>query len=380
MANNTNYNIYIGDYEDGYMVTHNKNSKVKELLLFENHKLNIPDDSIIVFQTISPWYIEDELKLKDETKLLFWNLHPYNLLAYFRNYREDIPFIFRIALPYIQHLMRKFATNLLTHDGLVFMDGENRMGAEEMLGKKIENPYYLPVAGETPNRFSFTYGNSFAWIGRLADFKISILVHTMEKLAEYAYVNTYEIKFHIIGDGPERWRVEKSASECENEYFKTFFVGEIEYLQIENYLISSVNVLFAMGTSALEGSRIGIPTVLLDFSYQSFEIDYRYRYLFETEEYTLGREIRHIGYKNDGLQLGELINELRDSKRYQVVSDKCFEYYYANHDVKSVSHKLLDAIERSNLRFEEIKSLRNNLVMNAFKISRKLVRNVILKN
>lgn len=368
MANTTEHTVYIGDYTDGYMVSHNKNAKVHELRLAEHRPLNIPEDSVIVFQTLPPWYISDELEMPDDTKILFWNLHPYNLLMYFKQKRKDQPFYYRIGSPYVQYLMKKFLSVLLQHDGIVFMDGENRKSAETILHKRIESPHYVPVAADSPNKVLFHYNSSFAWLGRLADFKVSILAETIARVSEYSTKEKHQIMFYVFGDGPDRKLIEQLANKFENDYFKLIFRGEIGYAEIERCLSSTASLLFAMGASALEGARIGIPTVLLDFSYQALKKTYKYNYIFETKDYTLGKEIDGLGYEEGSRSMHDVINELRNEDRYQEISSRCYQYYREHHDVNVVSQKLIEAIDRCNLRYVDIKSLRYNIIMKTFRV------------
>ena len=49
-----------------------------------------------------------------------------------------------------------------------------------------------------------------------------------------------------------------------------------------------------MGTAALEGAKLGIPTILLDISYKSIKSEYNYRWLYERDGKTLGDNINEI--------------------------------------------------------------------------------------
>jgi len=367
LADTTELSVYIGDYQNGYMVSHNKNSKLKELRLVIGRPLRVPPDSVVVFQTLPPWYISDELLLEDDTKILFWTLHPYNLLMYFRLDTLGKPGYYRIAAPYVQRLMKEFTALLVDRSGIVFMDGENRRSAEVLLGSSIKTPCYVPIASGRPNRLQLKYADSFAWLGRLADFKVPILIYTMKTLSEYANKNLCELSFHVIGDGPAREQIKGWAGSLLGKYLKIDLIGEVEERQIEQMLNSKARVLFAMGTSALEGARLGIPTVLLDFSYRAIEGEYLYSYVYETEDFTLGREINGPGYKKKGRALEEIINELRDPVNYETIGDRCYQYYIQNHDIATVSSKLLEAIEHCDLRFKMIRYLRNNFLMRIFK-------------
>ena len=375
-ANNTEYNIFIGDYENGYMVTQNKNPKVRELYIIKNQVIDIPHDSIVIIQTVAPWHIENELNFHNDTKILFWNLFPYNLLHYFRDYRSNIPSLIKLGAAYPQFLMKMFVTILVEKNGIIFAMAEERRSAETVLDKKLEIPFYVPVFSDDPRKKTFKFNHQFAWIGRLADFKISILTHTIEKLSEYSKKEKYKIVFYVIGDGPDKSDVEYKASLCENEYFEVVFKGEVEHTQIEQFLTKTVCVLFAMGTSALEGGRLGLPTILLDFSYYPIGGDYKFKYLFETEEYSTGDEVGTLEYKGGYHSLDSIIDELRDENKYEKVGTLCYQYYQEHHDIKFVFKRLIDAIDRCDLRYEAIKSLRHNPIMKMFKAARKWMRDL----
>ena len=46
-----------------------------------------------------------------------------------------------------------------------------------------------------------------------------------------------------------------------------------------------------MGTSAIEGARLGIPTILLDYSYKSINGFYKYEFIYEKEGFSLGKKL-----------------------------------------------------------------------------------------
>ena len=366
LANNTNYDIYIVDYEDGYMVTHNTNDRVRELYLEPNVPLCIPEDSAVILQTIPPWHLPKELEFPLNTRLLFWNLHPYNLLWDFSIDRSTKPLPYRIRTWYSQCLVNRFVSVLVEHHGIVFMNSENLRNTEKITGRSIENPVYLPVPSDEPKKQALTFSNKFAWLGRLANFKISILNYTMTRLSEYSRTRRFGIDFYVIGDGPDRNQVEDAAKSCENEHFKVIFVGEIDFSQLEQFLTNNVSVLFAMGLSALDGARLGMPVVLLDFSYQPLNGDYVFKYLHETEKYTLARDIGTWAYKKGNQSLEKMIDDLRNN--YEEIGQLCYEYYKQNHTIDVVATKLLAAIDHCDLRYYDVQSLRRSLTLAIHKL------------
>jgi hypothetical protein len=114
-----------------------------------------------------------------------------------------------------------------------------------------------------------------------------------------------------------------------------------------------------MGVSALDGARLGMPVVLLDFSYQPLNGDYVFKYLHQTENYTLGRDIGTWAYKEGNQSLEKMIDDLHNN--YEEIGQLCYEYYKQNHTLDVVATKLLAAIDHCTLRYYQVQSLPRGL-------------------
>lgn len=359
LADNSDHEIFIADYENGYMVTHNTNKRVRELYLKPDEPLLFPEDAIIILQSLPPWHLPKELKFTLKTRLIFWNLHPHNLLWDFKLDNLSRPLSNKLKTVYSIYLIKQFISELLKYNALIIMDGENKQATEAIINKYIYDSILVPVPTEYLNRQSFSFSNNFAWLGRLADFKISILIETIKKLAEYALKKKFKINFMIIGDGPDKNIIVKSVELYKNKYFKVNFVGEIDITNLETFLINNVSVLFAMGTSALDGARLGIPVVLLDFSYKPLKGDYIFRFLYETKNFTLARDIGDWAYESGNTSLENIIYNLLND--YDKISNKCFEYVKQNHEIDVVAKKFINLINNCKMDYRKMKKYRNGL-------------------
>ena len=115
---------------------------------------------------------------------------------------------------------------------------------------------------------------------------------------------------YVIGDG-----------DCESivKSFKPRKGLEIRFLgtivtNLDEILLEH-DVVFAMGTSALEAAKLGIPSVLMDASYYEFPKDYRYRWLFESEEYVLGYMLPSEKIRKSKLVMADIVNTCCDSSK-----------------------------------------------------------------
>src|SRR5205823_7718665 len=121
-----------------------------------------------------------------------------------------------------------------------------------------------------------------AWLGRLSDFKVHILLYTMQRLARWAEHSGVTVDMHVIGDGPDATLIRNSS--VDHPRFRRTFTGSLTGRDLQRYLIERVDLLVAMGTSALEGARLGIPTILLDIAYGRVKEGYEYKWLFESRQ------------------------------------------------------------------------------------------------
>lgn len=365
-AETTGYQAYLADYHDGYMATHNRNPKVKALYVDAGRRIAVPENSLVVLQTHPIWHIEEALDFPPETKFLYWNLHPHNLAASdFYPDRDKRPLYYRLLTLYTYNEVKRFLSVLLKKRGIVFMDGENASETERLTGTTITNKEFVPVfAGDTLPYAPRPYEARFGWLGRLSDFKTSILQYTIRRVSAYALRSGQPIEFTVIGDGADRDKIEATANESRNAFFSVRFLGEIKFDEIERVLReNNIRLLFAMGVSALDAARMSIPAVLLDFSYEPIEGDYVFRYLHETKEYTLGRVIGTWAYEKGNKSLETMLDELPET--YETVSRACYEYYVKNHSVEQTVAKLQNAMNRCECSYDDIKAFRTSITFAA---------------
>ena len=101
-----------------------------------------------------------------------------------------------------------------------------------------------------------------------------------------------------------------------------------------------------MGTSALEGAKLGVPTVLLDLSYKNVPDTYEYSWLCQRDGSTLGKTLRDFSPKGSSYRsLSLLIAEFLQEE--QVLSQKTYSYFLENHSMEVVTDRLLSALGQS---------------------------------
>ncbi|MEO5346352.1 MAG: hypothetical protein H7834_08245 [Magnetococcus sp. YQC-9] len=186
-----------------------------------------------------------------------------------------------------------------------------------------------------------------AWLGRLEGFKIPILLHTIRRLEA---ITDLRLELDILGDGADEAFISNSCADLRK--LKIRMLGKVAHDELDERL-STYHLLFAMGTSALEGARLGLPTFCLDYSYESITKVYRYRLLHECVGYNVGEQITEAHYEPFSTlerRLGELID------RYAEESGLAHAYWRTHHAPEAVLEKFITAIDGAQCSFAEIAS------------------------
>lgn len=359
--------VRVVDYPDGAMAQRVRDVAGVRLIPFHDGvPVEIGDDSVLVMQAILPATIRPELRVDRRTRVLFWVLHPANLvqtavpLRYFRDLQlrsRGFHAAVNLAMRPFARRLRAFVETLAARRAIVFMDGENYRLTSERTGAAIPDPLFIPVPSDSPtiNRGIERKGNgndplTFAWLGRLADFKIHILIHLLERLSELSRRRSLPIDFHIIGHGPDAGLIRPER--LEHEHFRLRMTGRLTGEALDEHLARSVDVLAGMGTSALEGARLGVPTILLDISYRRVREGYIFRWLHETTDFTLGEVLtpRHFRPGNDSLE--RMVDEVIAAR--PSLSARAFDYYVRSHSLEAIAPRFLAAASSSEFRFGEI--------------------------
>lgn len=346
--------VYLMDLPQGYMAS-NLPAGVR-FIPFDRPK-DIPTDALVVFQSAPPWRIENLGSFPPTARLLFWNLHPNNLnpLLFQQGSRLERLWGFSgvnrlLSLGRKRRLVRTCQL-LCDRQSLVFMDAENHGHTQTGLGLALPArllpittddrpeglaPPTAPVAGERLRA---------AWVGRLEDFKIPILLHTLSRLDA---VTSLDIDFEVIGEGAQQAQVEAHVRRLQRVAVQ--FRGHVSHTALDAEL-QRQHVVFAMGTAALDSARLGLPTFCLDFAYRPIEGCYRYRLLREIQGYNVGEQITAAHM--------ESVSSLESTLQLVVAnygreSDAALAYWVANHSPQSVLHRFGDAAQQASATIADL--------------------------
>jgi hypothetical protein len=253
------------------------------------------------------------------------------------------------------HRFAKLVDDMIAAGALHFMDATSFMGGVEHIPMKTKQiDHYLPVPASDYNGV-LKSGKSEAelnvcWLGRLSDEKTPILTYTIRKLAEYALNNQQKIVLHVLGWGEHQEEVD--AMGLDNEYFKQLKSRPIKSTGINGFLLQNIDVMFAMGTSALEAAKLGVPTVMVDATYEEIKGDYVYKPIYERTGY----ELAHLITKKDFERGNKSFERIMDlvNNQFSDFSQKSREYFVRNHAISIVGEQFVTLIRKLDFTFNQI--------------------------
>lgn len=181
-----------------------------------------------------------------------------------------------------------------------------------------------------------------SYLGRAVDWKVYALIRMLKDLAplDGAYeVNVYtdsaESFSRLVGDA------------CPANTYINYHEGY--YGQRLLNAMAETDLHMAMGISTLEGSAMGIPTIVASIAYSAIPDGYRYHWLSEDPEYYAGDMVENDMKKSIGHSLADIIADIRNADKCMRVSRECYDAA-CQYSLESVGRQLVGIDTRLTLR------------------------------
>lgn len=364
------YSVALIDYVDGDMAK-NKDEHIELIPYYDEKEVVIPENSIVIFQSMTPWSIYPSLKMSDDTKLFFITTLPANFYPVLPGFLRNLMYEGKTIAKFIWHTIlsseyqkSKFFLNLIEQkDSHAILDTDIVCNLQQSLNIKITNPKILPLFSQDVESNLYLKQDKkndtieLGWVGRLADFKINILNHTIKDAFDYANKNEISIVFSVVGGGA----YEQKLLNLESKYFSIKKISYIKPLELTDFMLS-LDMLFAMGTTALDGAKIGLPTVRLDYSYSEIPLGYKYKFFHEVQGYSMGEKIESSCFSNGKHSFDEFMFIWQNNRNK--LSQNMYNSYLANHSISNSSQLLIKYLSKSSLIYKTLKT--NNLLVSLF--------------
>lgn len=352
--------VCIVDIKKGWISTHIKNKSI-QIKFIASRKILLNHDDILIVPA-SLFYKIDDYFHKSNAKVLLWVMQAYNLIISPPLFTKKNFLIKNIIEKYLVRKTDIHIKNLLcaiNKNAVIAMDES----CQEVFFHKYKLRYkqYLPVFINIPQKENVIYGKhdcntiKASWLGRVdLEFKIHILKKLVQDLSNAQKSIKHQIQLYIIGDGPGLNELKEFSSAYTN--IDIIFSGNVKNEHLNN-IIHTIDIGFAMGTSALEFASRGTPTILLDYSYTPIK-KYKYRWLFESSNYTLGRDISLLSDQQINT-MRPMIDILQSViKHKQDLATKSFMYTYHNHSETKAFQLIMEYSRKSLLTINDFYNFR----------------------
>jgi len=340
------------------------NSKILESFYSQNidfefidmEKLNNTNEekSIDKDDTLIVTYFDPKLYLLKKTnpKLFFWNVFPDYLLDCNKAFGKI----------HLKKRDKKLINTMHRKKALAFMDDAPIELFKSQLNLDL-NPFLLPLPFIIPEKKNEAHVKKepfneirISYIGRAEIWKVNPFIKVLNDLSSLK-LDKKIVEIKVVTDNIEYFK-QLLTQYISDKTPKIKFYENLTFNELKNLLENEIEINISMGYACLESAILGIPTILLDPSYSLLPEEYKYKWLFQTQNYKLGSLISHNNNPNkDGFTLSDLINKHFNTPKYlETIGEKCKDYVTANHSSSKITDRFLEQIKISNLRFIDIKS------------------------
>lgn len=289
--------------------------------------------------------------MRKNPRIVFYNIFPDHILKV-NDYKFGLEFSRKTKL-----LIQK----MVTHHALFFMDSEGVNALWEKYSLKLDSPLYLPIPipdfgpiryQEQP--FPKTEGVlTLTYVGRAEKWKIYPLQKALEDINTASKFKGYRVII-VTDDASSFQSILKvpAGMPLQIEYRQNVF-GE----PLEDLLLEHADLHIAMGVACIDGAKLGIPSLLVDPCLEQLPQQYRYRWLYESTGFSLGRLIDANSRDFPGSEMETLLDSLMQREYRVEVSSRGYQYVYRNHRLSECGKKFFDAVRHSSLRLKDIRGL-----------------------
>lgn len=294
-------------------------------------------------------------------KIYYWQVHPDFLSLVFRIRKSTIPTRFQIKNPLTQFLRNRLYKQLISHNAMCIMSESHlKFARSSERDSLINNILQIPV-DNIPTHLTQARkpdGNlNIVYIGRPQDWKILPFLVVLRDLNSLNKSLKTKIKLFVVTTEKEMFQQFIEKHKIDNCLDIEYVLG-LSVDSLELFLTGNADLVFSMGTSLLESSKFGIPSVFADAIFMNdLPKTYKYRWLFETNGFNLGNPIYNEHDILNGNSIHALIISILESEYLDSIRSSCYNYVRDNHSIASITNEFINKSNNSSLRSRHIRWL-----------------------
>ncbi len=306
---------------------------------------NVSRDDIII---TTHFYSIFRLFKKANPKILFYCVGHIQLFEANRFFKK-INFLF---------LTRRLVNLLKSKKGVLFIEQNALKQSIKMLSLDPDGFPMLPIPIMTPDKNLYlgkkkSEGKDaivFTYVGRAVDTKIFPVKKIINDILSLGPKK--KVILQIITDDACVFRA--ALPSFRSHRFEVLFQENFSPQKLDNFLLTNADIHFSQATSALEGAKLGIPTVLVDFAFSEFPGGYRYKFIHQTDPAYIGTDVNEEK-SFTGMTMSEIFETVCNGSQMSELSVKCFEYVRTGHNVSIITSRLEQYITNCRSQLNLIK-------------------------
>lgn len=341
LAEHTDLEVFYMDYSNGYPSFLLAGSRVK-IVEYKDEDSNfcIEEPCVVITNLTRVVLLKN---MNPENKILFWHY-------------ETAPVDWNAL--FLLNETNRFLQLCSKSNSVMFHDWSAWNILEAQSGLQFQRKYlWVMIPHKPPNKppREMVHPDEIhvVCLGRLGYEKIQGLYKVMELFA--AYDSSKKRVLHVVGDGKYRRQAEQYSEKFRNA-LTIRFTGTIPKNELDQYLLTHADVVFAMGISALEGAALHIPSVVIPVSTKPIKEDWFY-FLYETKDYCVGilpeqKEAFGVRFRT----FSEIIDAVSSPKGKKIIGNRCYCYYAANHEsLEAIAAKCIGGCVESGLTMQMLR-------------------------
>ena len=345
LAEFDDYELYYTDYENSLSDSLIKNTKVKKIVVsVDDFSIKQPFPVIL----ITPIYFAGWIpELHPDSKIVFINWHMCCVSTLQYNWRIS------------DKDMQVFLRLVRDTSSVFFCDESHRLGqnTDNIVFSKDIVPISLPKKSTRALTSLISQDNyNIAVLGRLCTDKIYSIINLLDNIEKLDIES--KVNVHIIGDGPDK----EIINEAHYKKSNVIFVGTLSSEELEIYLTQYVDILFAMGTSVLEGAALYLPSIIIPHNMHPISCD-SYVYLQDSSGYCLGwYDDQFDELQITPISLKSIFDDIYINNKKAILGQMAYEYYEANHSIENTIKPFKNILQNSSLFYRDFCNSTKNFV------------------
>ena len=342
LSEDEKYKVFYMDYKNGYSHKIEANTSRITFIDYKDYCSDIQfSEPCILFTPI--YYLHNMPIIHKASKILFFNWHNLCLPVLQKN------------IGFSNSELHSFLSIVQQRNAEVFCDAAHRE-AHNSFGKVNFPDYYVPISAEIKEGKALTTLVSqdeinIAVLGRLVTdkiFSLNNVIENAEKLHSDKIIN-----IHIIGDGD----CKEEIKQIETNRVRLKMLGYMTGNELNDYLTTQVDILFAMGTSVLEGAALGLPSVVCPNDVAPITGN-EFVWLFDVKDYCLGWEPHQVSFcANKICTFEQIISDIYEKHQKQQIGEQCRNFLKDKFNIEKNCGLLKKYLAKTCLSFNELQRI-----------------------